>query len=266
MKRIIIFAILSFSIFIIDSCKSIPITGRRQLAFVPESMLLDMSLTNYNEFLKENVPVSSGNNDAKLVKNTGGRVASAVQKFLKENGEKDRIKDFKWEFNLVDDPTVNAWCMPGGKVVVYSGIIPVTQNDAGLACVMGHEIAHAVARHGNERMSQQLVVMLGALSLDVALKEKPEQTRQIFNLAYGVGSTLGTLAYSRKQESEADKLGMIFMAMAGYNPAEAITFWERMDAQNQQQVPEFLSTHPSNKRRIEDLKKFLPEAQKYYKP
>jgi predicted Zn-dependent protease len=177
-----------------------------------------------------------------------------------------RIKGFEWEFNLVDDKAVNAWAMPGGKIVVYKGILPITKNDTGMAVVMGHEIAHIVAKHGNERMSQQLVVQMGGMALDVAMKEKPEQTRAIFQQAYGVTTQVGVmLPYSRKHEYEADKLGLVFMAMAGYNPESAIKFWEKMMAQGGAKPPEFLSTHPSDENRIAELKKYLPEAMKYYK-
>jgi len=186
---------------------------------------------------------------------------------MRDNNLYDRIKDYKWEFNLVDSKDVNAWCMPGGKVVVYSGLLPVTKNEESLALVIGHEIAHAIARHGNERMSQQLLAATGGLALDVALINKPAETRQLFNTAYGVGANLGVLLpYSRLHETEADKLGLIFMAMAGYNPAIAPDFWKRMAAVSGNKVPEILSTHPSNETRIHDLNKFMPTAMKYYKP
>ena len=247
------------------ACSSVPITGRKQVNLLPESMLMSMSLTNYNDFLKTNTPVPKTNANSAMVERAGRKISRSVTKFFRENDQKDRIKDFDWNFELVNDNTPNAWCMPGGKVVVYSGILQYTKDEVGLATVMGHEIAHAVARHGNERMSQQLLVALGGVSLAVALREKPAQTQQLFLLAYGAGSTLGTLAYSRQHETEADKLGMIFMAMAGYDPAKAIEFWERFSTLGGGKPPEFLSTHPSNSTRIKNLKAFLPEAQKYYK-
>ncbi len=248
-----------------DSCSKVPITGRRQVNLLPESIMTEMSLASYNDFLKTNTPVPSSDPKARQVEIIGRKISHAVGKYMRKNDMAKRLKNFSWEFNLVDDNTPNAWCMPGGKVVVYTGILPFTKDDEGLACVMGHEIAHAVARHGNERMSQQLMVTFGAIGLDVALREKPEQTKEIFNMAYGLGSTLGTLAYSRSHESEADKMGMIFMAMAGYDPSKSIGFWERMATGGGTSTPEFLSTHPSHKTRIADLKAFLPEAMKYYK-
>ena len=232
---------------------------------LPESILLDMSLTNYDTFLKENEVVSSSDPNSRMVSSVGKKISVSVEKFLNNNNEADRVKQFDWTFKLVKDNTPNAWCMPGGKVVVYNGILPYTLDEAGLATVMGHEIAHAVARHGNERLSQQLLVTLGGISLQYALKEKPEETQQLFLMAFGVGSTLGTLAYSREHEAEADKMGMVFMAMAGYDPTKAIEFWQRFSKAGGEAPPEFLSTHPSNTTRIRKLKAFLPEAMKYYK-
>jgi predicted Zn-dependent protease len=234
---------------------------------LPESQMISMSLTSYNEFLQQNPPVSNSS-DAQMVKNIGARIQSGVTNYMTQNKMGDRISGYKWEFNLVNSKEINAWCMPGGKVVVYSGILPVTQNENGLAIVMGHEIAHAVARHGNERMSQMMVQQLGGVALDVALAEKSAQTRAIFNTAYGVGSTVGVmLPYSRLQETEADKLGLIFAANAGYDPREAPKFWQRMAAQSSGgKPPELLSTHPSDAKRIKDLQTFMPEAMKYYKP
>jgi len=247
------------------SCSKVPITGRKQLNMLPETTLMDMSLTNYKTFLNENKVASSSSSDAQLVKNVGNKIANAVEVFLSNTGQSKRIKNYKWEFNLVNDQTVNAWCMPGGKVVVYSGLLPVSKTEAGLAVVMGHEIAHAIARHGNERMSQQLLVQAGGIGLSVAMSEKPQLTQDLFMLSYGVSSTLGVLGYSRKHESEADKMGMVFMAMAGYNPEEAIPFWERMASSGGGKPPELISTHPSNERRISDIQEFLPLAMTYYK-
>ncbi|HAH57221.1 MAG TPA: peptidase M48, partial [Bacteroidales bacterium] len=175
------------------------------------------------------------------------------------------VKGYKWEFNLVESPEVNAWAMPGGKVVFYTGIMPLTKDEAGIAVVMGHEIAHAVVNHGGERMSQQLAIALGGVTLDVALQKEPELTRSIFNTVYGVGSQLGTLAYSRTHEYEADKLGMVFMAMAGYDPHRAISFWQEMAALGGQAPPEFLSTHPSNQNRIKEITNYIPKAMKYFR-
>lgn len=251
-------------IAILVGCTKVPVTGRRQLNMLPESQLMSMSLTQYQSFLKENKTIT-GSNDAKLVKSVGSKISAAVQTYLKKHKQGDRIKNFKWEFNLVDDETVNAWCMPGGKVVFYTGILPITKDEKGMAVVMGHEIAHAIARHGNERMSQGLIVQGGGIALSVALAEKPELAQGLFLQSYGIGSQLGMLKFSRMHESEADKMGLIFMAMAGYDPREAVKFWERMAAQGGSKPPQFLSTHPSDATRIADLKEFMPEALKYYK-
>lgn len=248
----------------ITACSTVPITGRRQLKLLPENLLVGMSLTAYSEFLQENAVLPPDHPDAMLVDKVGGRIADAVITYIKDNKIRNRIFDF--EFNTVLKDEVNAWCMPGGKVVFYTGIFPITKDEAGIAVVMGHEIAHAVANHGNERMSQQMALTLGAISLDVALSEKPQETHDIFMLAYGIGGTLGTLAYSRQHEYEADKLGMIFMAMAGYNPERTLEFWQEMSKISGPAIPTFLSTHPSSEDRVKAIQAFLPEAMKYYKP
>ena len=254
-------------IFVLVSCSKVPITNRRQVNMLPESTLMSMSLTTYREFLKQNSPVPETDPNLQMIKRVGTNISKAVQAFLKKKGNTKRIKNYKWEFNLINDKVANAWCMPGGKVVFYTGILPITQDEAGVAVVMGHEIAHAIARHGNERMSQQLLVATGGIGLSLALKEKPKEMRDLFLSSYGIGSTLGVLKYSRTHESEADKMGLVFMAMAGYDPEAAVRFWERMAAQsNAAQPPEFVSTHPSDERRIKDIKAFLPAAKKYYKP
>jgi len=265
MKRkvcVLIFA----SIILMASCYKVPISGRRQVNMIPESDMIAMALTNYNDFLTQNPPVPDNDANAQLVKTVGNKIAQAVESFMKSKGLSSRIAGYQWEFNLVNENTVNAWCMPGGKVVVYSGLLPVTQTEAALACVMGHEIAHAVARHGNERMSQGLLVQFGGIALDVALSQKSQLTRDLFAQSYGISSQLGMLKYSRVHESEADKLGIVFMAIAGYDPQEAVAFWERMAAATGgNKPPELLSTHPSDDTRIKDIKAFLPEAMKYYK-
>ncbi len=250
------------------SCFTNPITGRRGLSLVSEQEMLTMGSQQYASFLTENRPVStSASRDAEMVKRVGTRIAEAVNTYLASAGQSQLTDGYQWEFNLVNDNQANAWCMPGGKVVVYSGILPLTQNEAGLAIVMGHEIAHAIARHGNERMSQQMAVQLGGVALSTALSTKPAVTQNIFLTAFGVGSQLGSLKYARTQESEADRMGLIFAALAGYNPNEAITFWQRMAANSGGQgTPEFLSTHPSDSRRIADIQRLMPEALKYYRP
>jgi len=201
-----------------------------------------------------------------MVKRVGRNIEGAVVQYLYDNNYAELLEGFDWEFNLVDDPQVNAWCMPGGKVVVYTGILPVTQDEAGLAVVMGHEIAHAIADHGNERMSQGLLQQYGGVALSVALQDKPAETQALWMTAYGVGTYYGAmLPYSRLHESEADHLGLIFMSIAGYNPQASIPFWQRMaDASGGQAPPEFMSTHPSHETRISNLQKWMPEAMKYY--
>jgi predicted Zn-dependent protease len=263
MKKIILGALL---ITFIVSCTKVPITGRKQLNLLPESDMIGMSLTAYDDFLKENPALPLSNLDAKMISDMGAKISVAVEKYMNDNGLSDRIEGFQWEFKTVDDPTVNAWCMPGGKVVFYTGIIDLADNEGQIAAVMGHEIAHAVARHGNERMSQGMAAQLGVSSIQVALSQNPNTTNQIFMQAAGIGTQVGMLKFSRNHESEADKMGLIFMAMAGYNPQEAVKFWELMSAASQGAPPEFLSTHPSHDRRIADLQDFMPEAMKYYKP
>src|ERR1035437_1248274 len=259
-----------FLILFILSCTRVPITGRRQMNLLSESDLMKMSLTEYDGFLAKNKEVPDSDPNAQLVIKVGNNIKNAVEKFMNANKKyKKRIEGYNWEFHLVkDDKTVNAWCMPGGKVVVYSGLLPVTQNETALAVVLGHEISHAIARHGNERMSQQLMVQTGATVVSAATSISQSQaTRDMFNQSYGAASGLGVLAYSRKHESEADKLGLVFMAMAGYDPNEAVAFWERMEKASKGGGGSALfSTHPSDAKRIEDIKKFMPKAMKYYNP
>ena len=252
--------------FFIVSCSTVPITGRKQLSLIPESQMLSMSFSQYDQFLKDNKESNDPQKIA-LVKKVGERIASAVEKYLTDNGMGNEVQNYKWEFHLIESSEINAWCMPGGKVVVYTGILPITQDENGLAVVLGHEISHAVAKHGDERMSQALIAQLGGVALQEALKSKPEQTQQIFMAAYGVGAQVGVLLpFSRTQESEADHLGLIFMSMAGYDPNGAVTFWERMMSQNTgSKPPEFLSDHPADQTRINDIKNEIPEAMKYYK-
>lgn len=246
-------------------CSEVAISGRQQFNFVPTSTMNSMSFKSYGEFLAQH-KLSTNAEQTQMVKRAGARIQKAVEDYSAKEGYEDLLEGYKWEFNLVDDPNVNAWCMPGGKVVVYTGIMPIAQDEAGLAVVMGHEIAHAFAKHGAERMSQQLLVQMGSIALSTALRDRPEQTKAIFMQSYGLGSQVGILLpYSRVHESEADHLGLIFMAMAGYNPEEAPAFWERMAAQSKgARPPEFLSTHPAPDTRIQDLKDLLPEAMKYY--
>jgi predicted Zn-dependent protease len=263
MRRNLIYGLILLMLTII-SCSRVPITGRKQIKLLPNDVVLSMSRSNYQDFLAQHPPMPASNAGVIQVRNVGSRISSGVMRFLQQNNMSDRIPEFTWEFNVVDDKTVNAWCMPGGKIVFYSGILPVAQDDNGIATVMGHEIGHAVAEHGNERMTEQLAVYLGGISLEYALQKEPQTTQDIFLTAYGVGSQLGVLAYSRKQEYEADKLGMVFMAMSGYDPATAIAFWQRMAQTGGARPPEFLSTHPSDENRIKALQAFLPQAKAYY--
>ena len=250
---------------VICACTTVPITGRRQLNFIPAEQINSLAGEEYSQFLASNA-VSTDRQGTAMVTRVGARIAKAVERFYAERGESATLEGYAWEFNLIEDKQLNAWAMPGGKVVVYTGLLPVAKNDAGLATVMGHEIAHAVAQHGSERMSQGLLTQLGGMALQKALEQKPAETRGLFMTAFGLGTQLGVLLpYSRLHESEADHLGMIFMAMAGYHPEEAITFWERMGAAGSGGAPpEFLSTHPTDEKRISDLRKLLPEAMKYY--
>ena len=251
------------------SCSNNALSGKKTLTLLPEAELQSMATTEYQSFLSKNKVVApSSNRDADMVRRVGNRIIQAVQSYYAEKGMSDKLNGFKWEVNLVDDPTVNAWCMPGGKIVVYTGILPITQNEAALAAVMGHEVSHALLQHGNQRMSQGLIQQLGGVALSVALSNKPAETQNLFLGAYGVGTTVGVmLPFSRSHELEADKWGLIFTAKAGYNPQEAIGLWERMEkAGNGQKPPEFLSTHPSEGRRIQKLKEMMPEALQYYKP
>ncbi|MCB0696632.1 MAG: M48 family metallopeptidase [Chitinophagaceae bacterium] len=261
---IIVFAALVSTAF--TSCFKNPVTGRNSVNILPESEVMSLSKQEYTSYLAENKPIS-GTKDAETVKRVGAKMQVAVGKYLQSIGKQSLTNGYIWEFNLVNDNTANAFCMPGGKVVFNSGIMPLCANDAGVAVVMGHEIAHAIARHGNERMSQGLITQLGGMALSAAIANKPEQTKQIYNRAYGITTQVGViLPYSRAHESEADRMGLIFMAMAGYDPNEAISFWMRMAAAGGQKPPELLSTHPSDETRINDLRKHLPEAMKYYKP
>ena len=248
------------------ACSTVPITGRNQLSLVPESEMQSMSYQQYDQFLKEN-KLSTNADQTAMVKRVGHRIEYAVETYMKEHKMSDQLAGYQWEFNLVESKEVNAWCMPGGKVVVYTGILPVTQDEAGLAVVLGHEIAHAIARHGAERMSQGLLAQGLGEGLSVALASKPAETQQLWMTAFGVGAQYGALLpFSRQQESEADHLGLDFMAMAGYDPHVAVPFWQRMSKGGEGKPPEFMSTHPSDETRIANLQKLIPEAMKYYKP
>ncbi len=249
---------------VLASCATVPITGRRQLSLVSSGEMNSLSQTQYRTFLTQN-KVSGDAEAAAMVRRVGQRIQRAVEQYVAQNNMQGQLDGYQWEFNLVDNKEANAWCMPGGKVVVYTGLLPLTRDENGLAVVLGHEISHAVARHGAERMSDQLLTQAGGQVLSAALSQNPTQTGNMFLQAVGVGSQLGMLRFSRTQESEADHLGLIFMAMAGYDPRGALPFWQRMAAQSQNTTPAFLSDHPSDATRIADIERLLPEAEKYYK-
>ena len=251
---------------LLSACATVPLTGRRQASLVSEAEMQQMALQSYREFLNAtSTKVVNNTTQSKKVKEIGARIQSAVVKYMNANGYANQIVGFQWEYNLIESKEVNAWCMPGGKVAVFTGILPVTLNDAGLATVMGHEIAHAIARHSSERYSNAIIAQ-GLGSIVGSAVTKTDAGSNVFQQIFGVGAQAGVLLpNSRKQESEADRLGLTFMAMAGYNPASAVDFWERMASQkNGGAPPEFLSTHPSDATRIADIQRYLPEAQKYY--
>jgi len=262
-NKILYSAVLCFFLVILPSCSQVPITGRKQLNLVPDSIMNNMSLQSYREFVSQN-KLSNNAKQRQMVTRVGRKISKAVQKYSSEHDIS--LEGYEWEFNLVEDPAVNAWAMPGGKVVVYTGLLPIARNEAGLAVVMGHEIAHAIAKHGSERMTQGLIVQMGGMALSKALAEKPAQTHNLFMKSYGMGTKVGVvLPFSRTHESEADHLGLIFMAMAGYNPNVAVDFWQRMaSAKKGASPPEILSTHPADETRIKNIKKLIPKAMKYY--
>ncbi|MDR2854333.1 MAG: M48 family metallopeptidase, partial [Prevotellaceae bacterium] len=242
----LIFTIAVASVLV--ACSTVALTGRKQLSLVPDSEILAMSAQSYGEFIAQS-PLSTNKTSADMVKRVGTRIAAAVQTYMKSIGREAEVADYQWEFNLVKSDDVNAFCMPGGKVVVYEGILPVTQTETGLAVVLGHEVAHAVARHSSEQMSQQVLLQSGASVLGGVLSGSSQTLQNVVGAAYGLGSQLGTLHYSRTHEYEADHMGLVFMAMAGYDPNSAVQFWQRMAQQGTQTV-EFLSTHPSDANRI----------------
>ena len=254
-------------VLLIFACATVPLTERKALHLVSDSEVSSMAVQQYQKVLRES-KLSKDPEKVQMVRSVGTRIARATEDLLREKGLESEIKNYKWEFNLIeDDKTVNAWCMPGGKVAVYTGLLPVAQDEAGLAVVMGHEIAHAIAKHGSERMSQGLLQQMGGMALSVALSTNPSATSQIFMAAYGVGTTVGImLPYSRTHESEADRIGLILMAKAGYDPRGAVPFWQRMNKSGGSRPPEFLSSHPAPETRIRQIEtSYIPEALKYYK-
>lgn len=245
------------------ACSSVPVTGRQQLSLVSDQEVLSLSLQEYSDYIKTAKKSTDKTNTA-LVVRVGQNIANAVARYYEASNASDLLKDYSWEFNLIADSQVNAFCMPGGKIVVYEGILPYTQTETGLAVVLGHEVAHAIAKHANERMSQQLVSQYGAAAVSSALSKSSSTLQTLGNTVYGLGAEYGVmLPFSRKQELEADHLGLIFMAIAGYDPNQAVPFWERMSTQGGA-TPEFMSTHPSDANRVKEIQKYLPEAMKYY--
>lgn len=259
--------ICSFVIIgLISACSTVPFTGRKQLSLIDDSGLREQATLAYKEFLNSSeTTVVTGTSDANEVQRVGQRISRAITTYFNQNDMGDQY-NYNWQFALVKDKNINAWCMPGGKVAIFTGILPVTRNEAGLAAVMGHEIAHAIAKHSAERASQMLLAQGGGAVVGVASSGQSQATQVVLNQLYGIGGQLALLNYSRRQESEADRMGLIFMAMAGYNPNEAAEFWKRMMEAKEGAAtpPEFLSSHPSDARRISNIQKLIPEAMKYY--
>lgn len=262
-KKAVIFSIISIIFY---ACATVAVTGRKQLSLVSNAEIIPLSAQQYKDVLKEG-PLSTNQEQAAMIKRVGVKIQKAVEAYMASKGASSELSGFAWEFNLIDDPkTVNAWCMPGGKVAFYTGIMPICKDETGVAVVMGHEVAHAIANHGRERMSQSMVAQFGLSTVNAALGQNPTLTNELLMQAIGAGTNIGMLKFSREHESEADRIGLIFMTMAGYDPNQAPLFWERMTANSgSQEPPEFLSTHPSHSTRIADLKAWIPEAQGYKK-
>lgn len=256
MKKVILVMALFLGV---TACKVNPFTGKKMLNFYGNKQLFPMAFAQYDQFLNENAVVEN-TAESRMITKVGQRIASAAERWLNANGYQGYLNDYKWEYNLVKDETVNAWCMPGGKIVFYTGILPITQTERGVAVVMGHEVAHALADHGAQRMSAGTLQQIGAVAGNVAIQDP--RKRNMFNQAYGLGSTLGImLPFSRSHETEADRIGLQIMAIAGYDPTEAAELWKRMKAKSGGQAPpEFLSTHPSNDTRIQNLTAWAPLA------
>lgn len=260
MNRIILLILICWGL---SACATVPLTGRSQLAMLSSQEIQPLVNEEYQKALTAS-PVLTSSNHGQAVVTVGKKMAVVVEKYLTGQGYGNLVKELAWEFNLLESPQVNAWCMPGGKVAFYTGILPITQTETGIAVVMGHEIAHAVASHANERMSTGLLFNFGFSALSTAVGQNPTLTQSIFLQSVGIGTELKMLKFSRKHELEADRMGLIFMAMAGYDPREAPLFWERMSATSGQAPPEFLSTHPGPDQRVERLTARMPEALVYY--
>lgn len=256
---------LLLSVYLI-SCMTVPVTERRQFSFIPAQTMQQLGETQYNEFLQEH-DTGGSENEQEMVKRVGNNIAEAVESYFEQHGMTERVSDYAWEFNLIEDDAVNAWCMPGGKVAIYTGLLPVAGDESGLAVVMAHEIAHAVAAHGNERMSQGMLVQFGGLALSQALQNRPQATKELWATIYGYGAQYGALyPYSRIQEKEADRMGLIFMAMADYDPNVAVDFWKRMMAKKDNpSPPALLSTHPTDEERLRLIRQYIPSAMRHYR-
>ena len=242
------------------SCATNPFTGKKTMALVSNAQLFPSAFAQYDQFLSEN-KVVSGSKDAEMITRVGQRIATAAERWLNANNYQGYLKDYQWEYKLVEDETVNAWCMPGGKIVFYTGILPIAQSETGVAAIMGHEVAHALANHGQQRMSAGLIQQLGAVGVVVATGNESREKQEMFMQAYGAASTLGgMLPFSRSHETEADRIGLTLMAIAGYDPIVGAQLWERMSQQGGGAPPEFLSTHPSNETRINNIKQWAPGA------
>jgi len=259
MKKSII--TLSAALFLTTACSTNPFTGKSNLNFVSNSEIFPQAFAQYKDFLKQN-KVITGTSQANMVKSVGAKIRAAAEKYLASVGKSDMLNGYEWEYNLVQSEEVNAWCMPGGKIVVYSGILPITKDESGLATVLGHEVAHAILNHGAQRMSTEALAQMGAQGVAVATAGKTEQTQQLFQQAYGLGAQYGAiLPFSRSHENEADEAGLTLMAIAGYNPDKAIDFWKRMEANSGGGAPpEFMSTHPSGATRISKITAEIPKA------
>lgn len=262
LQKAILISIVGFLCY---GCAKVAVTGRQQLSLVSNAEILPTVVQQYDSIVKAG-PLSKNKEQTDMVKRVGARIQAAVEKYMAGKGLSSELNGFAWEFNLIDDPkTVNAWCMPGGKVAFYTGIIPICKDEAGVAVVMGHEVAHAIANHGRERMSQGMIAQAGIGTFSALMGQSPTMGQQLLLQAVGVGTNLGMLKFSRQHESEADHIGLIFMSMAGYDPNQAPIFWERMQSTGGASQPEFMSTHPSHATRIQDLKGWIPEAMQYYK-
>ena len=263
MNKLMFLAVVLIAFFL-QSCSTVAVTGRNQLNLVNDSEVLTASLTQYNDYMKT-AKKSTNKTKTEQVVRVGKKIATATENYLRNNGLESEISNYSWEFNLVQSDEVNAFCMPGGKIVVYEGIMNLISSDDELAVIVGHEVAHAVAKHSNERMSQQVLAEYGSQALATALSNKSALTQKVASTVYGLGAQYGVmLPFSRKHESEADYMGLVFMELAGYKLEAAVSFWNKMAAQSSGKTPEFLSTHPSDERRVNDINKSIPEVRQKY--